>query len=152
MRTAFLVLLSVLLVANAYAQTTPETPEEQPEQQNSAAEPQATAPVQPSAPAGLQLGHPLDPADVAVLTGKGQTTLPAAARSPYAAAYGVVPYYYPYNMNVPIFGKTGVQSWNHLGQPFFFPTFGRFNPHLFFGFESFRHGGPGVVLPPFGRP
>jgi hypothetical protein len=43
------------------------------------------------------LGHPLDPADVAVLSGKSDTTVPPSLRSPYAAATGYAPpYMYDY--------------------------------------------------------
>ena len=138
MRYAFLVLMTALLAVAVSAQSNAAAPQaEQPGPQPS---PLAAAPIPPSAPAGLQPGHPLDPADVAVLTGKSQTSIPAGARSTYAMAYGAVPYYYPYAGSVPMFGNSGFSTWDRTGQSFLFPTFGTFNPHFFF-FGGFRHGG-----------
>lgn len=85
--------------------------------------PQQVTPAQPGA--APTLGHPLDPADVAVLTGKSETTVPPSLRSPYAAASGYAPPYGQWR-----------QSWQRPGlSPFFF---GRFNRRVFF-FGGFPH-------------
>jgi hypothetical protein len=88
-------------------------------------EPQQVRPAQ--ANAAPTLGHPLDPADVAVLTGKSETTVPPSLRSPYAAVSGYAP---PYMYDYRSYGQWG-QSWQRPGlSPFFL---GRFNSRVFFG-------------------
>ena len=63
------------------------------------------------------LGHPLDPADVAVLSGKSDTTVPPSLRSPYAAATGYAP---PYMYDYRSFGWAERSGQRPFLSPFFF--------------------------------
>jgi len=69
------------------------------------------------------LGHPLDPADVATLTGRSQTSVPAAYRTPY----GTPQVYYPSEM------WSGDGRWDWGAQGVFFGHAGRRNRMFFRG-------------------
>ncbi len=94
-------LLALLLLASlAWAQEAPSAPPPPPQE---SAEPAPTpppaeaAPPPPGAQPAPQLGHPLDPADVATLTGRS-----GERQTAYQAGYG---YYYPYAASLPLFGN-----------------------------------------------
>lgn len=116
------------------------------------------APAAPPAPyppasqyAAPQPGHPLDPADVATLTGRGQTSIPAVYRVPYGAP---APAYFNYSQPAPLFGNRRISAWGSawvspLGtQPFFFfPHFGNFRAHPVFVIGGTGTGTPLVIFP-----
>ncbi len=138
----FLVMASLLC-----AQEAPSAPPPPP---HAAVEPAPPAPPPEAAPpppaqAAPVLGHPLDPADVATLTGRygGSAT--------YTPGYR---YYYPpyangYPMAVPLFGGSEFST-SPWSTPMFSPFgFGRRNFFFFghpgFGPPFFFPGGPGFV-------
>jgi len=109
-------LAAVLLIASAaLAQQAPYSPQEQP----------ATSPAD-TASAAPQLGHPLDPADVDILTGKNKPENRRGYAQPY---YSVSPYGY---------GGSGYRGMNR--------SFGLLNRRTPFGFFG---AGSGLVF--FGR-
>lgn len=105
-----------------------------------------------------KLGHPLDPADVAILTGKTRAAAPAAY-SLYAMPYG----YYTYPINAPLFGQPLFAPVSTATQPPFVPlAFGRVSgrpfvvigntnapvvPRFFFALGGSR-GRPTVIVGP----
>lgn len=114
-------------------------------QQNSYNQPQN--PAQPEAtsespqfivPTTPQAGHPLDPHDVDVLTGKSSTAIPASARA-VSGGYAGYSGYYPYSANVPLFTGGQFNSTRGFTDQRFFRNFGLFNPRgfLFFGSGNF---------------
>ena len=94
--------------------------------------------VQPATPSELQKGHPLDPHDVEVLTGKSSTTIPASARA-VSGGYAGYTGYYPNSANVPLFTGGQFNSTRGVSDQRFFRNFGLFNPRgfLFFGSGNF---------------
>lgn len=128
MRIASLFVL-LLMASLLCAQEAPSTPPPPPA---AAAEPAPPVPSPEAAPAPSAqpapvLGHPLDPADVATLTGRSSGT------APYAPTYG---YYYPpyaggYPMAAPLFGGSQF-SGGPWATPMFSPfAFGRGNLFVF---------------------
>ena len=114
-------------------------------QQNPDSQPQNQAPGESPAQASpssgsLQPGHPLDPHDVEILTGKSATSSPASARAVSGGYAG----YYPYSPNVPLFTGGQFNSTRAFGDKRFFRNFGLFNPR---GFLFFGSGGFGPVGP-----
>jgi hypothetical protein len=130
MRTASLLLL-LLMASLLWAQETPSAPPPPPA---AAAEPAPPAPpaeaVAPAAQPAPQLGHPLDPADVATLTGRATTSTPAYTRG-YGSYYP--PYAGGYPADLPLFGGSQFSGGN-WGMPMFSPIgFGRGNLFVFRG-------------------
>src|SRR5947209_20482250 len=123
MKAALLATLLLLFASALPGQQTPKTPEDQP---YTATTP---APQAGSAAQAPQLGHPLDPADVDILTGRNQ---PAAPRNQYATPYYSVS---PYGT-----GGYGMGSGMRNGR------FSLLNPRRPFGFLG---TGSGLVF--FGR-
>lgn len=120
MRKAFLVVLALAVPGLLLAQEAP--------------------PAQP-APAP-KLGHPLDPADVAILTGKTRAAAPAAY-SLYVMPYG----YYTYPVNAPLFGQPLFAPVSTATQPPFVPlAFGRVSGRPF---VVIRNTSTAPISPPF---
>jgi hypothetical protein len=98
-----------------------------------------TEPQPPLAQSAPTPGHPLDPNDVAILTGHARSSAPAAYGTPYAAPTVVYGYTQPYSFGMG--QRFGFQG-------FFFPRSGRlraplfggpFAPFFFSGFTGGRH-------------
>ncbi len=156
MRKTFL--LAVLIVA---AQGLPWAQEARPPQADSQGAP-PSAQAEP-APAATQLspaprlGHPLDPADVDILTGKAKVS----GRQGYG--YSGTPYgYTSYPVNAPLFSQSVFAPVSTATQPPFVPRFfGRIGgpwfvvidgimplrPFFFFSTGGFRHGTTVFVAP-----
>jgi hypothetical protein len=140
MRAALLCLflsLGLSLVAQNAAQ---DNPNSQPQNEPNTTE-TPSEPVQFKVPTLPQQGHPLDPHDVEVLTGKSSTSTPASERAGYAGYAG----YYAYGANVPLFTGGQFNSTRSFGDQRFFRNFGAFNPRgfLFFGSRGFGTFGAG---------
>lgn len=137
MKKTLLVLLLILVPGTLLAQQAPAKPATPEAAASAATETASPSPYLPQSQyAAPQLGHPLDPADVATLTGRAQTSVPAAYRVPYAP-YAAPPVYFNYSSRVPLFGTP---MFSPLGtQSIFFPRW--------FGGINTGHRGPTTVLP-----
>jgi len=133
MRTALLCLFVSLGLSLVAQNATPDNPNNQTNEAGTTETP--SEPVQYKVPTLPQQGHPLDPHDVEVLTGKSSTSIPASARAVSGGYAG----YYPYNANVPLFTGGQFNSTQSFGDKRFFRNFGAFNPRgfLFFGSGPF---------------
>ncbi|MGZ4790183.1 MAG: hypothetical protein ACXVZX_16820 [Terriglobales bacterium] len=140
MRAALLTLFLILGLA-LVAQQNPDNQQNEPMPNQSQMQPET-----PSASNELQKGHPLDPHDVDVLTGKSSTTVPASARA-VSGGYAGYGGYYPYSANVPLFSGGQFNSTRGMSDQRFFRNFGLFNPRgfLFFGSRGSGTFGAGGV-------
>jgi hypothetical protein len=149
MRTASLLvlLLTASLLCAQEAPSAPPPPPQAATEPAPPAPPPEAAPPPPAAQPAPQLGHPLDPADVATLTAPSSTSVPAYARS---YGYYHQPYIGGYPAEIPLFGGSRFSRGNWT-MPMFSP-FGFGHGRNFFVFRHpgfgppfFTPGGPGFV-------
>lgn len=137
-------LMALILAATALLAVNGLLARQEPAAQNQSEEPR---PAQPQAQpqAAPKLGHPLDPADVDVLTGKTK-----AGRAPgYGNAAAPYPYM-SYPVNVADYAPSRSLGWNSPASPPFVPlAFGRFNRQNFFVIGNTTSIGPPLFF--FGR-
>lgn len=137
-----LILIALVLGAHSLlAQQAPVVQDNSEEARPAQPQAQQQQALQPQA--APKLGHPLDPADVDVLTGKTK-----AGRAP---GYAATPYpYVSYPVNVADYAPSRSLGWNSPASPPFVPLgFGRFNRGNFFVIGNTTSIGPPLFF--FGR-
>jgi len=138
---------ALLALPSLLAQQAPPPPNKPEEPRTAQEKPQAQEQqARSQAQAAPKLGHPLDPADVDILTGKTKSSA-----APSYGGYAPAPYpYLSYPVNVAEYSPSRSLGWNSLASPPFVPlAFGRFNGQNFFVIGNTTSFGPPLFF--FGR-